>query len=67
MLIKIGIIILMLCILGSLLSGLIFLVRDEGKTKRTLNALTIRIACSVGLFLLLLLAYCFHWISPHNL
>ena len=67
MLIKMGIIILMLCILGSLLSGLIFLVRDEGKTKRTLNALTIRIACSVGLFFLLLLAYQMHWISPHDL
>jgi hypothetical protein len=65
--VKIGIIILMLVILCSLFSGLVFLVKDEGKTKRTVNALTVRIACSVGLFLFLFLAFHFHWINPHNL
>ncbi len=67
MLVKIGIVIIMLIILGSLFFGLIFLVRDEGKTKRTVHALTMRIACSVGLFAFLFLALHFHWISPHGL
>ena len=62
---KILIIIVMLIILGSLASGLIFLVRDKGKTDRTVKALTWRIGLSISLFLFLLLAFKFHWITPH--
>ena len=57
--------IVMLVILLSLASGLIFLVRDEGKTKRTVKSLTWRIGLSVGLFLFLLLAFSLDWITPH--
>ncbi|WP_232220410.1 DUF2909 domain-containing protein [Legionella tunisiensis] len=42
-----------------------FLVRDEGKTKRTVKALTWRIALSLLLFLFLLLAFKMGWIQPH--
>ena len=66
MVVKIGIVVMMLVILGSLLVGLIFLVGDEGKTKRTVNALTVRIVCSLALFLFLFLAFHFQWISPHG-
>lgn len=66
MLVKIFIIILMLIIFGSLASGLIFLVRDHGKTKRPVKALTFRIVLSLVLFLFLFLAYNLHWISPHG-
>lgn len=59
------ILIVMLVILISLASGLIFLVRDEGKTKRTVTALTWRIGISVALFLFLFLAFSLDWIAPH--
>lgn len=67
MFIKICIFIAMLLILISLASGLIFLVRDEGKSKRTVKALSLRIGLSLGLFLLLFLGYFFDWIKPHLL
>ncbi len=59
------IIIAMLIILYSLGSGLIFLVRDEGKTRRTVKALTWRIGLSLLLFLFLFLAFSMGWIKPH--
>ena len=59
------VIIVMLVILISLASGLIFLVRDEGKSKRTVKALSWRIGISVGLFLFLFLAFSLNWIQPH--
>jgi hypothetical protein len=65
MFIKIFIIIVMLVILISLGSSLVFLVRDEGKTNRTVKALTWRIALSLGLFLFLFLAFSLNWIDPH--
>ena len=52
---KIIIIIAMVLILVSLFSGLFFLVRDSGKTKRTVKALSVRIGISIALFLFLLL------------
>ena len=65
MLTKSIILIVMLVILISLGSGLVFLVRDEGKTKRTVKALSWRIGISLALFLFLLLAFSLGWISPH--
>lgn len=67
MFIKTIIFIAMLVILISLASGLIFLVRDEGKTKRTVKALSFRIGISIALFLFLILAFLFDWITPHAL
>jgi len=52
---KILIVVLLFAIIISLFSGLFFLVKDEGKTSRTVNALTIRVTLSV--MLLALLAY----------
>jgi hypothetical protein len=60
------IIIVMLIILVSLGSGLVFLVRDGGKSKRTVKALTWRIALSFGLFIFLLLGFTFGFLSPHG-
>ncbi|CEK11443.1 twin transmembrane helix small protein [Legionella hackeliae] len=61
------ILIVMLIILGALGSSLIFLVKDEGKTKRTVKALTWRIGLSLILFLFLFLAFSMGWIQPHSL
>ncbi|MDF1683404.1 MAG: twin transmembrane helix small protein [Legionellaceae bacterium] len=63
---KIFILIIMLIILITLFSGLLFLVRDNGKTKNTVKALTWRIALSLGLFIFLIIAFSLHWINPHG-
>lgn len=62
---KIVILLVMLIILISLGSGLIFLIKDEGKTTRTVKALTFRIGLSLVLFIFLLLGFYFGWLSPH--
>jgi hypothetical protein len=51
------IIVVMLCILVALASGLFFLVRDRGETERTVRSLSIRVGLSI--LLLTLLAYGF--------
>jgi len=56
----------MLIILVSLASGLVFLVKDKGESKRAVKALTWRIALSLSLFILLLLAFAFGLITPHG-
>ncbi|MBA2709292.1 MAG: twin transmembrane helix small protein [Tatlockia sp.] len=59
------IIVVMLIILIALGSSLFYLVRDEGKTTRTVKALTWRIGISLVLFLFLFLAFAMGWIHPH--
>jgi hypothetical protein len=53
-----------LLIIGSLASALLFMMRDKGKSNRTVYALTLRVGFSVLLFILLLLAYKFGLIQP---
>ena len=62
---KYFIIFVMLIILFALGSGLVFLVRDKGKTNRTVKALTWRVGLSLTLFLFLFLAFCLGLIQPH--
>ena len=65
---KIVAIIALLVILISLASAGFFLVKDGNKTKRTVNALTIRISLSVALFLFLMFGYWMGWFrSTHPL
>ena len=65
MLAKTIILVAMFVILFALGSSLYFLIRDKGKSARTKNALTWRIALSLGLFFFLFLAFCFGYIHPH--
>lgn len=51
-----------LLILGSLASALFFMMRDKGRSNRTVNSLTVRIGLSVALFLLILFANWMGWI-----
>ncbi len=51
-------------IIGSLASALFFLMRDKGKSNRTVHALAMRVGLSVALFLLLLGAHYMGWIQP---
>ena len=53
-------------ILVSLGSALVYLIRDQGTTNRTVNALTIRVGISVALFLFILFSYWMGWIEPRS-
>lgn len=53
---KFAIVILLLSVLASLFSGLFFLIRDGGKTRRVVNSLAIRVALSVLLLALVLIS-----------
>ena len=64
---KILVAIAFILIIGSLGSALFFLMRDKGKSNRTVNALAMRVGLSITLFLLLLAAYEMGWIAPTGL
>jgi len=54
---RIIVILFIIVILGSLGSALYYMIKDRGTTQRTARALTIRIALSITLFLLLMLGF----------
>lgn len=51
-------------ILASLGSALVFLMKDRGKSNRTVKALALRVGFSITLFVLILVAYSQGWIEP---
>jgi len=53
-------------IVWNLGAGLYYMMIDKGTTKRTVNALTRRIALSVALILFVALAIYMGWITPHG-
>ncbi|WP_242108814.1 twin transmembrane helix small protein [Luteimonas aquatica] len=57
----------LIIILWNLGAGLYYMLVDKGRTKRTVNALTRRIALSVALILLVVLAIYMGWIKPHGI
>jgi len=60
------IIVMLVLIVGSLGKALFHLSADTpGDSRKMVKALTWRISLSVGLFLLLMIAYYNGWISPH--
>jgi hypothetical protein len=63
---RILVILLVLLAIGSLASGLIFLMRDKGQTDRTVKALTWRIGISVAAFLLVMIGWYFGFIPVHG-
>lgn len=54
-------------ILASLTSALVFIMRDRGRSDRTVTALAMRVGFSITLFLLILVAYKLGWIQPTGL
>ncbi len=64
---KIVILVLLLGVLASLFAGLYFVFKDKGTTNRAVISLTIRIALSVLVFLLLIGSYFFGWIPDARL
>lgn len=65
MLFKILVILLLVVILSALFSGLFFLIRDQGRSTRTVKSLTWRIGISLVLFVLLLIGAATGLIDPH--
>jgi NADH:ubiquinone oxidoreductase subunit 6 (subunit J) len=64
--IKVLVLILLAAILVSLFSGLFFLNRDQGDSRRMVRALTVRIVLSVLLFLILIVGWWTGAIAPHQ-
>jgi len=60
---RIIVILFIIVILASLGSALYYMVKDRGTTERTAKALTVRIALSITLFVLLLLGFHFGLIT----
>jgi Protein of unknown function (DUF2909) len=64
---KIVILILLFGVVASLFSGLYFVYKDKGNSNRAVISLTIRVALSVLVFLLLIGSYYFGWIPDGRL
>jgi len=64
---KVIVVLFLLAILGSLGSGLYYLMKDKGSSDRTVRALTVRISLSVLLFILMMLGYFTGLLHPHAL
>ncbi|BDU18355.1 MULTISPECIES: twin transmembrane helix small protein [Lysobacter] len=56
----------LIVILWNLGAGLYYMLVDKGESKRTVNALTRRIALSIALILLVVLANYMGWIKFHG-
>lgn len=61
---KIAVAIAFILIIGSLGAAFFFLMRDKGRSNNTVRALAMRVALSITLFLLILLAYKLGYIQP---
>ncbi|WP_432381852.1 twin transmembrane helix small protein [Duganella sp. P38] len=61
---KIAVAIAFVLIIGSLGAAFFFLLRDKGRSNNTVRALAVRVALSITLFLLILLAYKLGYIQP---
>lgn len=65
MLVKVLIIGMLAFIVFNLVMGMVYLIKDEGRSNRTLNALKWRVGLSVLLFGLLIAAVKLGFIEPH--
>ena len=60
------IILFLIAILGSLFSGMYFMLHDKGGSTRNVKALSIRIGLSLFLFVLLIIMYLTGVIKPNG-
>ncbi|ROR98977.1 DUF2909 family protein [Sinobacterium caligoides] len=66
MLIKPAIIIIFILLLISLFSGLFYLMKDKGSSKRTLNSLSVRVILAATLLVLVSYGLFSGQITPHQ-
>ncbi len=57
---------ILIAIFISLTGGLFFLAKDQGKSRRTMYSLTVRVALSVSLFIVLFIGLLSGLIQPHG-
>ena len=57
----------LIVIVWNLGAGLYYMLVDKGESKRTVNALTRRIALSIALIVLVIVAIKMGWITPHGI
>ena len=67
MITKIIVVLFLFAIIGSLFSGLFFLMKDKGTSERTVRALTVRVSLSVLLFILLMIGFATGLLQPHGI
>jgi hypothetical protein len=67
MLFKAAIIVVLILILLSLATALFSMLRGNQDSLRTVKALTVRIALSIGLLIFIMIGYSLGLISPHGL
>lgn len=67
LIIKLIVILMLLVIVGSLVSALLYLYKDRGDGTRMARALTVRVALSITLFCLLMAGFYFGIIPPQGL
>ncbi len=66
MITKIIVVLFLFAIIGSLFSGLFYLMKDKGASERTVKALTVRVSLSVLLFILLMIGFATGLLQPHG-
>ena len=66
-LVRLAVLVLLIGIVGSLASALVYLFKDDNDSRRTVRALTVRISLSVSLFILLLIADAMGLVQPGGL
>ena len=64
---KVVILILLVAVIASLFAGLFFVYKDKGQTNRAVISLTIRIALSIVVFLILVGSYYFGYVPERGL
>ncbi len=64
---KIAIIIVLLFIIYNLALAMYYMIRDKGQGKNTVRFLTVRIAVSFGLFILIIIALKMGWLQAHSI
>ena len=64
---KILIVIVLLFVIYSLAMAMFHMIKDKGQGKNTVRFLTVRVAVSFGLFILIMLALKMGWIEAHSL
>ena len=64
--VKIVIVLAFAAIIGSLVSALVFMMRDRGRTRNTVRALGVRVGLSILLFVFLLVANQLGWIQSQG-
>jgi branched-subunit amino acid transport protein AzlD len=64
---KFLIIIILIIIILSLTSGLHFLIKDTDQSKKMVKSLTLRVALSVTLFIMIIFGFYMGWLTPNHI